>query len=799
MKVRVMVFLLLIGLASSAFGAAITKSTAAEFSASGAVFTDTEVSGDTVVLTYGPEALWTANGVRVNQSAGSVVDEADMDTDGSGGAFVAWRDTRKDSVDGDIYLARVDTTGSLVWEKRVTIGGEQSEPKVVASSTDGTCDGAIVVYVNADAGGGNEDIYAQKYNLNGDEVWPAPVEVCGAANTQDQPQAVSDDAGGAVAVWRDYRGTNGGILTAIYAQRIDSGGNKMWQVAADGVAVCNSSATEPDDPLIVAIRESSNDEGYMISWMDDRDGFDNVWISRIESDGDLDTPHYGDNGIEVSTSGVKKDNQRLVHSLTYNGAIVAWNEGEESVRDIYAQRIQPDGTRVWGNTGVALSTASGQQSNVWPAALPQGEAYFSWIDDLGSGDYDDYIQKLNASGTAQFAAGGIDVGYPLLWGLAYDGSGGVYGGGMAGTTLSTLIPYAQRFDGSGNELWGAGGVQLSSDYSVASDFPVQLVACEDRGAIVSWHVQSNGAKDVYVQKVTELYAASGYYTTEKIENTDYFYSWDTIEWESSGTDGITAQVRTGASEADLDGREWVAVTDGGSIPNNGPWIQARFKFDSPADRLGTPALDSVSFNYSTTSPDTTNPVIESVKIGGVDLDPTGVNPVGADPLVNAVLTDDQGIGSAAITLDGSDAAGYTILSSTDTRWEIQAQPDVTVGSHTLVIRGRDKYNNQTSAAYNIFRSTEVGITGAVVAGVTESENDVEITYNLQSPVAVTVEIRDIKGNPIRRRAYTADELGGAAGSNTVAIDISDLPNGVYFVIIHPTGGNPIKTKFAIGL
>ena len=64
----------------------------------------------------------------------------------------------------------------------------------------------------------------------GSAVWQDDgVEVCGAANEQGQPQAVSDGAGGAIITWEDTR-EQGISDYDIYAQRVDADGNPLERI-----------------------------------------------------------------------------------------------------------------------------------------------------------------------------------------------------------------------------------------------------------------------------------------------------------------------------------------------------------------------------------------------------------------------------------------------------------------------------------------------------------------------------------------------------------------------------------------
>src|SRR5512143_979930 len=124
--------------------------------------------------------------------------------------------------------------------------------------------GAIVAwYDDRDSATTGADIYAQEVNAAGLVQWPANgVVICTAANKQDLPVLVSDEAGGAIIAWEDRRsGTN----DHVYAQKVNADGVVQW--TADGVAIC----TATGDQLLPAIA-SDGAGGAVITWEDHRGG-----------------------------------------------------------------------------------------------------------------------------------------------------------------------------------------------------------------------------------------------------------------------------------------------------------------------------------------------------------------------------------------------------------------------------------------------------------------------------------------------------------------------------------------------
>ena len=98
-----------------------------------------------------------------------------------------------------------------------TATGDQQNPQVISDGAGG----AIITWW--DVRSGIADIYAQRVNASGVVQWTANgVAICTATNEQYYPQLVSDGAGGAIITWHDRRS---GSNWDIYAQNVCSFGS----------------------------------------------------------------------------------------------------------------------------------------------------------------------------------------------------------------------------------------------------------------------------------------------------------------------------------------------------------------------------------------------------------------------------------------------------------------------------------------------------------------------------------------------------------------------------------------------
>jgi flagellar hook capping protein FlgD len=242
--------------------------------------TDSEIYAQHVLASGALDPAWPENGLAVcatasNQSAPTIVG------DGSGGALVGWYDYRS-GVDADIYAQHVLSTGVVdaAWPANgralCTAAGEQYSPVVVADGAGG----AIAVWYDYRPGE-EADIYARRVLASGavDPGWPVDGRaLCAATGEQVTPNVVADGAGGVVAAWIDYRH---GSSSDVYAQHVLAGGALDPSWPPDGSALCIVSGEQYSPSLVV------DGEGMVIvSWTDFRPGvYADVYAQRVDAGG----------------------------------------------------------------------------------------------------------------------------------------------------------------------------------------------------------------------------------------------------------------------------------------------------------------------------------------------------------------------------------------------------------------------------------------------------------------------------------------------------------------------------------
>lgn len=183
----------------------------------------------------------------------------------------------------------------------------------------------------------------------------------------------------------------------------------------------------------------------------------------------------------ISTSSIAQWNQNsninnlVAHTSAADLLLATVSDGNggaiyffaQNADNIYAQRISRAGSLQWApaNDPLIICNAVGNQGEVSAISDGAGGTFLAWSDQRHSSNAEIYIQHLNASGTASWAANGTRVtnttsthNYDPV--LCSDGAGGVIVAWTWNNNSSDIQLSAQRLNSMGTAQWAANGVQL---------------------------------------------------------------------------------------------------------------------------------------------------------------------------------------------------------------------------------------------------------------------------------------------------------------------------------------------------
>ncbi|MDP8222250.1 MAG: hypothetical protein P9L99_02735 [Candidatus Lernaella stagnicola] len=278
--------------------------------------------------------------------------------------FVVWRDLRYGH-DVDIFGARITQSGDAIDSAGINLTsavGDQEYPTVAFGDTN-------YLAVWEDRRSGVYDIYGTRVSLGGDVLDPGGILISDAVGEQRKPDVAFDDTSFLVA-WQDQRGGD----TDIYATQVDNDG----VVAHPAGLLVSDAASSQEYPAVCATTGMS-----LVVWQDLRVGNHDIYGARVNAAGTVLDPAgfalCSDPGIET------------IPDVTFDGTnfLAVWQDLRGTRSDIYGARVNLAGN-VLDADGFLISGATENQE--FPAVSFSGEfSMVLWI------DYRDSLPDLYAT------------------------------------------------------------------------------------------------------------------------------------------------------------------------------------------------------------------------------------------------------------------------------------------------------------------------------------------------------------------------------------------------------------------
>lgn len=172
------------------------------------------------------------------------------------------------------------------------------------------------------------------------------------------------------------------------------------------------------------------------------------------------------------------------------GAIVAWSDTRPASngRGVFAQRINANGEALWTTNGVPVVTGPfGQKILEDMVSDGNGGAIVVYLMYNGDGNHDIYAQRFDATGQVVWGAPGMPVCiniFPQLEPVAVsDGNGGVI---VAWWDLRNDggDVFAQHLDANGIDQWGTNGIPVATGDN--NQLGVRIATNGAHGALIAW-------------------------------------------------------------------------------------------------------------------------------------------------------------------------------------------------------------------------------------------------------------------------------------------------------------------------
>lgn len=323
--------------------------------------------------------LWGPDGVTVTMLPGRQEDPVAI-TDGDGGLFIAWVDYRFDE-DGDIFVQHVNGDGDLeLAAEGQALCQQPGMQKTIAMCTDSL--GGVFVTWQDERNGVDQDIYGTHITTD-NSVLQAGTGIPVIQMNGDQDSKSIEYAGNneALVVWADKRD---GENVDIFAQRLTTDMDLLFD--SDGLGVATQMILESFPRTTYMHGDTS-----LVAWTEGESQSDVIY-QMINGSGLIGNP------MPVSSFVSTKSAARLKPGKLGH-VFITWKDLRSDTvdGDMFAQRIDPDGSIGWDTDGIQLELTEYKNANVRFSSDGNGGAFFLWE----RGEYPDVdiaMQHISADG-----------------------------------------------------------------------------------------------------------------------------------------------------------------------------------------------------------------------------------------------------------------------------------------------------------------------------------------------------------------------------------------------------------------
>ncbi len=343
--------------------------------------------------------LWDSGGMLIC-GASWAQDQVKMAPDNAGFFIFVWQDKRNEN-DGDIFAQRVDIAGNLQWINNgieIYVGsGIQRNPRITVSSDSG----AIFIWEDGRNNPCKVDLYAQKTNLSGDLVWTdSAIPICIEPDDQLAPRLISDNNGGCYFIWEDGR-LAGHPYEDIYMQHVDADGDILWE--SNGKAVCDAESGQ-FSPLL---RNDNTGNAYAV-WGDKRTGSIGIYTQILDSAGNISLNENG----EIIYYGLCGDASNYQILGNEENSVIVWVDTRNpgTGKQIYMQVLNADGSVGLYENGQAITVSTvSNQENLDATLYPGSDSLVVVWEEVNEGFKKVHAQAVDINGNYLWSDNGITL------------------------------------------------------------------------------------------------------------------------------------------------------------------------------------------------------------------------------------------------------------------------------------------------------------------------------------------------------------------------------------------------------
>lgn len=341
--------------------------------------------------------LWGANGVQVSgaQAGFKGPPQAAVLSDGS--MAVVWSNGSPSA----LHIQKLDILGATIWPVPVVLS-EASRPFNTCDIHAAEAGSMIISWVRC--GGtncvtSNKHLYAQKLSAAGAPMWDRdpltpmsmdPVIVFDGTSLQTAnfPTFLPDGAGGAVFAWYE----TGGNRDA-YVQRLDAAG--LEQFAHNGVSV-STQANRLQLGAALSFDPSTGDA--YVAWVESNTA-QSQWGLYAQKITDEGVRGWGDNGIELlPLSGVQGSFTATLARVGGGVHVFGFANCCGNAGVVHGFSLDTDGAPLWAGQPINVCSVASSKARLAATQATDGGSLLAWADNRVDSN-NIYAQRVNADGT----------------------------------------------------------------------------------------------------------------------------------------------------------------------------------------------------------------------------------------------------------------------------------------------------------------------------------------------------------------------------------------------------------------
>ena len=277
----------------------------------------------------------------------------------------------------------------------------------------------------------------------------------------------------------------------------------------------------PDSLLNLAIADTAgsqatpkmtetSDGGCYICWFDNRNGNYCMYLQRLNSLGEA---QFESNGMLISDHAQSSSLVDYDMTVDHNdNAVIVFTDtrnGSPNDLDVFAYKIAPDGSFLWGPNGVGLSDSINSDFEPAPkvTATSEGNFVVGWMKS-GAADVICF-QKISVNGQKLWGTSGITISgigderlsAPDLVAAENDSVIAMWKNSTGPWYAPITHLYTQKFAPDGGFAWGASGVLIYNLGNMTAWTYPEIYPDAHGGAFYTWYDSPSNAFNVWVQHV----------------------------------------------------------------------------------------------------------------------------------------------------------------------------------------------------------------------------------------------------------------------------------------------------------